>query len=347
MFHSCRKQTISVAQIGPLETEELRRALFTVNKTQHPFFYDLLREKLPLADKYKLPNGGFDLCEVTEHLVCRTEYKNLPRPLVLISSVPFGELGHGDEEDFFFFYSHEVDYDPDVSIISTFPWRRLAKSRSLHQYIFLMLAVDLLAKFCKLEFHGEDALEQGEEERSCLLNFCNELEEIEACFQAGRLCGACSGYLNSAIRQREIGIERVAAIMRIYNLAIKRKCCFIVMPFRDDVAPVHGAIADALKNAGWMATRADEVSRPQRITTTIELEILMSDLVIADLTGGNPNVLYEIGITHSLGRNLILIIREGESIPFDLKDEPVVHYTIEDGGILKLQRKILASLQGM
>ena len=51
-----------------------------------------------------------------------------------------------------------------------------------------------------------------------------------------------------------------------------------------------------------------------------------SRVVICDCTGRNPNVFYEIGIAHTLGREVISITQNPEDIPFDLRHLRYVHY---------------------
>jgi hypothetical protein len=340
MFHNCKQERITVIQLGFLETEEVRRALLLANQAQHPFYYDLHPSRLPLSDKYKLPNGGFDLCKATKDLVYDGKYKKLPRPLVLITSAPLGEPDHGNENEYFFFYSQEVNYDPKVSIISTYPWKKLPKHRTLQHYIFLMLATDLMSRYVDLQFHGEGEPNQDLDNLGCLLHYCNELEDAEQCLQSGSLCRNCMNYVLNAIRQGIISVEWVAAIMRIYHKATNRKHCFVIMPFKQEMMSVYDAVSIVLEELGWKVTRADRMPFPNRITTTIIMETLTSDLVIADLTGGNPNVFYEMGVTHSIGQNLITIIQKGDDIPFDLKDEATIFYTKDEEGLRKLQQDI-------
>jgi hypothetical protein len=83
-------------------------------------------------------------------------------------------------------------------------------------------------------------------------------------------------------------------------------------------------IKPAVKNAGLDPYRADLDLSPGAITTKLLSELLVARLVIADLTGRNPNVFYELGITHSFARPLISIADSSTSLPFDAKDERVI-----------------------
>ncbi len=104
------------------------------------------------------------------------------------------------------------------------------------------------------------------------------------------------------------------------------KSCFIVSPIGE-----HGTetrkrsdqilryiIRPTLEQNGYATVRADEISNPGLITTQILNHLAQDDLVVADLTGHNPNVYYELGIRHAIGKPIIHLIEKGEEIPFDL-----------------------------
>ena len=83
-------------------------------------------------------------------------------------------------------------------------------------------------------------------------------------------------------------------------------------------------IAPAVSDAGLDPYRADLDFSPGAITSKMLSELLSARVVIADLTGRNPNVFYELGITHSFARPLISIADSSRSLPFDAKDERVI-----------------------
>jgi len=83
-------------------------------------------------------------------------------------------------------------------------------------------------------------------------------------------------------------------------------------------------IAPAVSSAGLEPYRADLDFTPGAITPKFISELLGARLIIADLTGRNPNVFYELGIAHSFARPLISIADSSSSLPFDTKDERVI-----------------------
>jgi hypothetical protein len=83
-------------------------------------------------------------------------------------------------------------------------------------------------------------------------------------------------------------------------------------------------VAPVVRAAGLDPYRADLDPSPGAITPKLLSELLSARLVIADLTGRNPNVFYELGVTHSFARPLISIADSSSSIPFDAKDERII-----------------------
>lgn len=118
-----------------------------------------------------------------------------------------------------------------------------------------------------------------------------------------------------------------------------KKTCFIVCPIGSDISPqrkhsdqtLRHIIAPVLQEAGFEeAVRADKISESGNITRQIINHIREDSLVIADLTGHNPNVFYELAIRHCTGRPFIQMIRKGESIPFDLGPMRTIMFDLTD-----------------
>ena len=104
---------------------------------------------------------------------------------------------------------------------------------------------------------------------------------------------------------------------------------FILMPFGDEFESVYeDLIFPALSEAGFITTRADQFNTQQSVMQDIIQSIGRSALIIADLTGGNPNVYYELGIAHGLRRQVILMTQKIESLPFDLRSYRVIEYSL-------------------
>jgi nucleoside 2-deoxyribosyltransferase len=115
---------------------------------------------------------------------------------------------------------------------------------------------------------------------------------------------------------------------------------FVLMPFAKDTRAVYDIIRSAAGPLGFRVWRADEIASAGLITDQILDAISKARLIVADVTGKNPNVLYEIGMAHSLGKDVILIAQSGEIIPFDIAAFRVLFYEQSLGGSEKLRKDL-------
>lgn len=117
---------------------------------------------------------------------------------------------------------------------------------------------------------------------------------------------------------------------------------FIAMPFGTkpgaDGAPIDfnrvyaELLKPALEAAGFEVFRADEEPRAGDIRTDMFQELLVADLVVADLTLDNPNVWYELGVRHALrARGVLLVQGPRASQPFDIYTDRKLRYALRDG----------------
>ena len=113
------------------------------------------------------------------------------------------------------------------------------------------------------------------------------------------------------------------------------KKCFVIMPFRDELKSLFEKLKLICEDLGVDCRRSDEIAIGS-ITKGIFEEIYFADFVIADLTYSNPNVFYELAVSHCIGRKTILITQE-EEIPFDIGQEYVIKYsnTIDGSNVLE------------
>ncbi len=119
----------------------------------------------------------------------------------------------------------------------------------------------------------------------------------------------------------------------------------VMMPFKREFDPVHEAIKAACGALGLTPRRVDEIYRPAKIMDDIFLTIAQSRAVVSDLTGRNPNVLYETGLAHALGRDVVTIVQNDQDVPFDLKHIRFIKYLQNAEGLEKLRTELRQSLQ--
>lgn len=102
---------------------------------------------------------------------------------------------------------------------------------------------------------------------------------------------------------------------------------FVLMPFSDEFDDVYKlGIKPACENVGAYAERVDEQIFQESILQRIYNQISKADIIVADMTDRNPNVFYETGYAHALGKKVILLTQNVDHIPFDLKHYPHIVY---------------------
>lgn len=100
----------------------------------------------------------------------------------------------------------------------------------------------------------------------------------------------------------------------------------VMMPFDASFGPVYGALKEAIESQGLRSARADDIWENHHIMDDVLSLIWRARVVVADLSGKNPNVFYEAGIAHTLGRDVIQIAQSLEDVPFDLRSIRTLTY---------------------
>ena len=95
--------------------------------------------------------------------------------------------------------------------------------------------------------------------------------------------------------------------------------CFVIMPFATEFDSVYEVIRQTVVMHDYECIRADRRYLVGSITEDINEQIRQADLVVADLTGKNPNVFYEVGYAAALQKPVIQIAQSVENLPFDVR----------------------------
>jgi hypothetical protein len=109
--------------------------------------------------------------------------------------------------------------------------------------------------------------------------------------------------------------------------SVDRELCFILMPFRPELACVYETIQKVLVLQHRMrCLRGDDIYAPGIIMSDVWTKICEAHIVVADATDRNPNVFYEMGLAHAIGKTVIILAQREEDIPFDLRHHRIVFY---------------------
>jgi hypothetical protein len=135
------------------------------------------------------------------------------------------------------------------------------------------------------------------------------------------------------------------AVVPVFGLPAqpdRKSDVFVLMPFKTKLGKVYFShIKKTVEELGHTIRRADErLSTGRRFMDKVWEDICSAQLVIADCTEKSPNVFYEIGIAHAVGKTVVLITRSKKDIPSDLKDREYIEYADNPKGVDSLTRKL-------
>lgn len=134
--------------------------------------------------------------------------------------------------------------------------------------------------------------------------------------------------------------------------------CFVIAPIGNEHAPdgspellafeenleiFEKVILPACARHGIVPVRADGIADSGEITEQICRHVLQDDIVIADVTGGNANVTYELGIRHLTGKPIIHIGEHGQ-LPFDLSQIRTIMFDRSRSGLIRARRDLESAL---
>jgi len=116
------------------------------------------------------------------------------------------------------------------------------------------------------------------------------------------------------------------------------------MPFDHHFDDIYQfGIKGAAEEAGTYAERVDEQIFAEGILDRVFNQINKADVVVADMTGRNVNVYYEVGYAHALNKRVLLATQNADDIPFDLKHQP---HTVYGGSIKRLKEQLGPRIKG-
>lgn len=121
----------------------------------------------------------------------------------------------------------------------------------------------------------------------------------------------------------------------------------VMMPFKAEFKSVYSALQKASKAVSLSCVRADDIWEHHVIIQDIVNIIARARVVICDCSGKNPNVFYEAGIAHAIGKEVILITQSDDDIPFDLRHLRYIRYLPNNEGLKALSQAVKARLSSL
>lgn len=142
--------------------------------------------------------------------------------------------------------------------------------------------------------------------------------------------------------------KTAAPTKRALEKSVDETLCFIVMPFT--VEPLNAIYEEIVRpvlveKCGLRVERGDDQFGSRPIMDDITESITRARLIIADLTGRNANVFYEVGIAHAFDKAVLLMTQSMDDVPFDLRHRRALVYENSIRGGKKLEKALFENVQ--
>jgi len=128
------------------------------------------------------------------------------------------------------------------------------------------------------------------------------------------------------------------------KLTTDNKLLFVLTPFHDDLKDEFEVAVSVGSEFGFKVMRGDEKASHGDIFPQLLKMIVSAKIVIANISGRNPNVFYELGIAHAIGKPVILLAHSESDVPFDVRSKPIVFYRSNEELREKLSKMLVRTL---
>ncbi len=152
----------------------------------------------------------------------------------------------------------------------------------------------------------------------------------------------------SAKRYRQdarVSAEVTPTVFRVPTEPRDPRLVSVMMPFDASLDQVYATIGNLCTELDLKCSRADDVFDESELIQDVFSLIYRSAVVICDFTGSNPNVYYEAGIAHTLGRPVVPLTQFDAHVTFDLKHHRFIQYLNNSQGLQELKPKLQRRLR--
>jgi hypothetical protein len=154
-----------------------------------------------------------------------------------------------------------------------------------------------------------------------------------------------STYVSAKPSERRITF--VPYVFQVPDAHVELDLVAVMMPFTMEFNGVYESIKGATAISNLRCLRADDMWENTTIVQDIFNLIFRAQIVVVDFSGKNPNVMYETGIAHTLGKHVIPISQALEDVPFDMRHHRVLTYLPNKEGLSKLSSDLATKLRQM
>jgi hypothetical protein len=138
-------------------------------------------------------------------------------------------------------------------------------------------------------------------------------------------------------------------IFRGRGFRVEEDLCFVLMPFGpEDLQIVYrDHLKPTVERCGLRCERSDDIYGPNVVIEDIWAGINRARFIIAELSGRNPNVFYEVGLCHVVGRDAIFLAQDINDVPFDLRHFRVIVYDYTPRGVKQLEETLDRTIKAL
>lgn len=152
--------------------------------------------------------------------------------------------------------------------------------------------------------------------------------------------------------EMKTNISAYAPIFGQNKFPLQDSLIFVLMPFEPKLSQVYDSIIKPAieEDLNMVCRRADEISSNNPIIQDIWKSICECRIILADLTGFNPNVMYELGIAHTIGKPSVIMHQENSTepkFPFDLAHIRRINYADDAAGGVQLREQITSTIRAV
>jgi hypothetical protein len=313
---------IRLIQIGPVNSALISNLTYNLNSTQSEFLFSFNPE-----DAVTYPQGVNGNDPVPDETLLSFAHEYATKKYKDDYSVAICDCLLRD--------SILTSSDNRKALITTRGWETGASKYSFEKVIAYAL-VDILLESLNIITPTHD------EPKGCPMDFeWGSEKNLAACLSKSDFCPDCRSLILSAIGKGNITLRQMVAIYKILDFIGQRKLCFVLMPFKKRFREIYANyIKPTLTRHNWDCNIAEEIHEEREIINIIWEQVLRADLIIADLTKRNPNVFYELGYSHAVSKETVLLTQSIQDVPFDLRHRQLVEYSPTPKGYKKLVQSI-------
>jgi hypothetical protein len=140
-------------------------------------------------------------------------------------------------------------------------------------------------------------------------------------------------------------ISQTQSILHGDQIIIKRGTAFVLMPHTKEFDDIFNyVIKPAMETNDLSVLKADNIYQPGNILSQVWHEIRSAEVIVADVSDHNPNVIFELGLCYGIQRCPIILTRDPAELPFNLRNLRYIHYENTTSGAQKLREKLTSTI---